>query len=534
MNIKKLLIVFTLLIVGLKVNAQSMTYTFIDPCTKEVSLFTIPLQGGTTIVFLNTSKYFTAQDVSNGTFANWINQTYQAYREIAPCSQQQGQVTQNNITTSIISSTVQSVVGSIMSSAQNSSMSSSDGGSDASSKNNKSDKKKKNNNGSQSGGESTSGSESSTNSTNNTSTSSNNNTNTTTGGGSTTNNNGANSTGGNTTGSSNNSTGGSQSNGTNSGNSNNGSSGGSSGGNEGGGSGGSSNGGGGTGKTTQNSGQTNQGSNESGQVSGGVGTTTQQTGATTEQGAEVAATTTMNTDSHNDNGGDNNSGGGGGGGKGGQRSNPIIVSSDFTNAQNLDRSFTPIVNISAGSSSMTGLSSYGVTAMVWLDFNQFALSGRYTKIHFSKKGTLKFVHNLNLTGVYTYGNFLGFVGYSGILNAGKYGVTGFNTSFAATIISEDKSGFYSPSFTGFYTRPFRLTPKLVISPEIYVISTPLVYSTKEKVTITDRYFSGFVGSGFDYQLSKRFKIILNYKANMSTNPDFPILSFFLVGSKINL
>jgi hypothetical protein len=27
---------------------------------------------------------------------------------------------------------------------------------------------------------------------------------------------------------------------------------------------------------------------------------------------------------------------------------------------------------------------------------------------------------------------------------------------------------------------------------------------------------------------------MNYKLNMSTNPDFPILSFFLIGSKINL
>jgi hypothetical protein len=27
---------------------------------------------------------------------------------------------------------------------------------------------------------------------------------------------------------------------------------------------------------------------------------------------------------------------------------------------------------------------------------------------------------------------------------------------------------------------------------------------------------------------------MNYKLNTSTNPDFPILSFFLIGSKVNL
>ena len=129
---------------------------------------------------------------------------------------------------------------------------------------------------------------------------------------------------------------------------------------------------------------------------------------------------------------------------------------------------------------------------------------------------------------------MGFVGYSGILNGGKYGITGFNISGAATIISEEKSGYYSPSITAFYTRPIKVSKKMIVSPELYVISTPLVYSTKDKVSISDRYVSGFIGTGIDYQISKRFKLNVNYKANMSTNPEFPILSFFLIGSKINL
>lgn len=79
---------------------------------------------------------------------------------------------------------------------------------------------------------------------------------------------------------------------------------------------------------------------------------------------------------------------------------------------------------------MTGLSNYGVTSMIWLNLNQFAISGKYSKMSFDKSQRLKFVHNLNLTGVYTYGNYLVFLGYSGILNAGKFGVTGLNLSAA--------------------------------------------------------------------------------------------------------
>lgn len=251
---------------------------------------------------------------------------------------------------------------------------------------------------------------------------------------------------------------------------------------------------------------------------------------TEEKGEEVVATAVMNIDQQNQNDSKNDSKAGSKSG----RSNPVIVSSDLTTAQNLDKTFTPILNLSMSQSSMTGMSSWGLTSMIWFNFKQFALSGKYTKISFSKNGKLKWVHNLNLTGVYTYGNVLGFIGYSGIVNAGKWGIAGFNTSAAATLITEDKNTFISPSITAFYTKPFKTGKRLTISPELYIISTPLIYSTKEKITTTDRTFSAFLGSGFDYQLTKRFKFNLNYKINLSTNPDFPILSFVLIGSKINL
>jgi hypothetical protein len=531
--------------------AQVSTTTFIDPCTKEVSYFTIPLQGGTTIFFLNQSRYFTAADVTSGTFSTWINQVYTQYRQTNPCSQQQGQVTQNQITSQIISNTVQSVVGSIMASAQSSATS---GGGNLNASQGNNNKKNGNNNNSNSNsngsnnnnggsssssqgnsnGNQSSGSGGTTTSSggNNTSQGSstssqggnNGNTNNPPQGGSGTSQppvgGGSSSTGGNTTGGSGTTGGGSTGN-----------------------TGGSGSGGntGGSGGNTGGSGSTGGSTTTGGGTTGGSGTTgTGNQNNTQQQGEEVGATTTMNNDAHNDNGSGDNGGSGGGKSGGGKRggksgsSNPMIISSDLTTAQNLDKSFTPILNLSMSRSSMTGLSSVGATAMIWANLNQFALSAKWTKLNYNKKQTIKYIHNVNLTGVYTYGNILGFVGYSGILNAGKWGITGFNVSGAVSIIAEDKSGFYSPSITAFYTRPFKVGKKLMVSPELYVMSTPLVYSTKEQVTITDRFFSGFLGSGFDYQISKRFKVNLNYKANLSTNPEIPILSFFLIGSKVNL
>jgi len=499
LNFKKIFLVFFITIFCNIGFAQVSTYTFIDPCTKEVTNFSVPLQGGKTmIIFLNKIGYFDANDLSNGSFTNWVNQVYTVYRQTNPCSQQQGQVTQNQITTQIISGTIQSLVGSILAnnqvqSSNTESGSVNAGGNDAGDKDNKNSDKKKNK--SKSDGNN-------------------------------------NSSGGVTNGSTNQNGGQPQS---NSGTTN-------------------QNGGSGdqqgsgtptnntttpsTGNSTTGGGSTTQppvNSNTNTSTNTNTNTSTTNGGGKTDEKPpqnkteEVGTSLTMNVDAHNDNGGGSNSGG-----KGNGRANPVIISSDITSAQNLDKTFTPIINIGTSKSSMTGLSSFGVTGMVWLNFNQFAVSGRYTKIHYNKSKKLKFIHNLNLTGVYTYGNYLGFIGYSGIINGGKYGITGFNVSAAATVISMEKSGYYSPSITAFYTRPFKIGKKLIVSPELYVISTPLVYSTKEKVSITDRYISGFVGSGFDYQISKRFKVNVNYKANLSTNPDFPVLSFFLIGSKVNL
>jgi len=442
-RLKIFLSIFFILFLSWKAESQSLVYSFIDPCTKTVTNFNIPIQGGTTIFFLGQQRAFTANDFSSGVLSTWINSVYSDYRKISPCSVQSTTIVRNQITSQIIGSTVSSVVGSIMSQAQSvasGSLVNDDGGKDNSG-----------------GGKSKSEKKQEKNETNNSSSSSNGNS-----------------------------------------------------GNEG-----------------------SVGGNNSGNSST---TSSQGQGNSQQKGEDVVGSTTMNVDARQENGSGGDGGGKSskGGGKSSARSNPVIVSSDLTSAQNLDRSFTGIINVGMSQSSLTGTASWGVTSMIWFNLKQFAISGRYSKIQFSKNGKLKLIHNLNLTGVYSYGNYLGFLGYSAILNAGKWGVTGANISAAATKIPEDGNLFISPSVTAFYTKPFKANERLIISPEIYIISTPLIYSSVDKVTVTDRTFSAFLGSGFDYQLSKRFKFNFNYKLNMSTNPDFPILSFFLIGSKVNL
>jgi len=492
-GLKTFLSIFFILFLSFKAESQNLITAFVDPCTKATTTFTIPINGPTVIYFYGQSRQFSAADVSSGAFSSWINQVYSDYRKISPCSVQQLSVTRNQITSQMVSNVVSSVIGSLNSSLSSGMVSSNSGGGDdnASKGKSQSDKKKnKNGNSNSTNSSSTSnGGNSGNASTNSTSGGSNsvvktsdNQSNTTNNGGNQTNNqqNGGNGQG---TGSNNNPVGG------------------------------------GSSSTNTNS-QTGDSKVQS----------------KSDEKGETVATTVMNVDVRNEKGSDNNSSGGGKKSSSSKqgRSNPLIVSSDLTSAQNLDKSFTGIINVGMSQSSMTGTSSWGVTSMVWFNLKQFAINGRYSMMKMNNKGTLKFVHNVNLTGAYSYGNVFGFVGYSMIVNAGKWGITGGNLSGAVTKTPDDKNLFISPSVTAFYTRPFVASKKLTISPEIYLISTPVVYSSVDKITVTDRYFSAFLGSGFDFQLTRRFKLNANYKANLSTNPEFPILSFFLIGSKVNL
>jgi opacity protein-like surface antigen len=168
-----------------------------------------------------------------------------------------------------------------------------------------------------------------------------------------------------------------------------------------------------------------------------------------------------------------------------------------------------------------------------MNFKQFALSGRYTMMKFSG-GKLRFIDTYSTTAVYSYGNIISFAGYSRIMMLYKYGVAGISLNASFSNIKLDNSTFLAPSFTAFYTIPVAVSRRLTLSPELYIMANPIMYSTKDKVTSVDRSVGFFGGSGVDYQISKKFKVNFNYKLNATTKKDFPVLSFFLIGSKINL
>jgi hypothetical protein len=211
--------------------------------------------------------------------------------------------------------------------------------------------------------------------------------------------------------------------------------------------------------------------------------------------------------------------------------NPILFNSDLTGGQTMDGSVNLVVTSGISQSSMAGDVSYGLTGMVWSNLKQFALSGRYTKMHFGE-GKLTHITNYGGTIAHAFGNTFGFVTYAQIFPLGKWGVTGANgtVSFA----SSDNGMTATSSILLFYTKPFTVNRRMTISPDLYISGSPVTYGIKGNTFVVSEDMMFLTGFNMDYSITKRFKFNTGLKTSLSTNPTIPVLFFAVVGSKVNL
>jgi hypothetical protein len=113
---------------GLSVKAQSISYSYIDPCTKETKNITVSGLNGTLPIVMNyygQVRSFTPTELQNGTFDGWANSVYNEYGKGNPCAQIGVQtITTNvlNVTNNIVNNVVSlgSMLTSITSSGVNS------------------------------------------------------------------------------------------------------------------------------------------------------------------------------------------------------------------------------------------------------------------------------------------------------------------------------------------------------------------------------------------------------------------------------
>jgi hypothetical protein len=222
------------------------------------------------------------------------------------------------------------------------------------------------------------------------------------------------------------------------------------------------------------------------------------------------------------------------------------MASDLTSAQGPDFRYNVIVSLGVSKTSAIGNSSWGVTGLIWSSLRQFALSGGYTKMDFDK-GKLNAIHSYSMTTAYLEGNYMTMGGYTYIKPHPKYGTYGYNLGIITLFLKDERiinpksletKTFFNTSITTsavvFWTKPYQYNRKITISPQVFWMNSPLLWNSKTGVTTVDRNFSFLLGSSFDYRISKRFGFSFNYKLAGSTLKGAPILSNFLIGSRVML
>lgn len=219
-----------------------------------------------------------------------------------------------------------------------------------------------------------------------------------------------------------------------------------------------------------------------------------------------------------------------------QNLNPLLMASDLTTGQGIDGSFSTAFSVGVSKSSMAGDESFGVNSIIYTNLKQFVLSGGYTKMDF-KDGGLNSIHSYGVVVAYLDGNYMNMLSYTYIKPHLKYGTYGYNVGVVNLLLKGINNKFDYNTITsgvGFWTKQYPTSRKITLSPQLFVMISPLSYNSVLGTTLVNRHVGFIFGTSFDYKISKRFGFSSNYKLSTNTSPGSPLLHNFLIGSRLVL
>ena len=186
---------------------------------------------------------------------------------------------------------------------------------------------------------------------------------------------------------------------------------------------------------------------------------------------------------------------------------------------------------------MAGDESYSAGLVVNSNLSSIVMTGGYTKMEMKPDGNLNAIHSYGTAVAYLGGNYMNLVGYTWIKPTAKRGTYGYNAGLINLFLKNDDGGFtynMASSLIVFWTKPYVVSKKLAISPQVFTTFAPIAYNSVTGVSTVNRHMGFLLGAAFDYKISKRFGFSLNYKMSGNTTPGTPFLSNFLIGSRMML
>lgn len=529
-----------------KGHSQALVQTYVDRCTGQVHVFTVPMNGATSVAFYNKSRTFTAAQFQNGELQTWLEQTYQWWSALSPCS------TNNATTQTTQQTTTQATTNATNAATNATSNATSSAGTAATGTTNTTSNASSSSNGSPSTSQTSNSSGSNTSSTNN----STGNENSSTGG----TDNG--STGDNNTGS-NSSESGSTESGSSSDQSDSSSS------------------------ETSESSDTSEGTSESSETESKEESTEEvkeetkeetkeeskdekESDESTEEDSEEKSDEEESNDEESEEEKEEDSE---------EESNnedeeeddeddekernltPPVVTANLVTMQMIDGVLTNAASFGYSQSSLTGETTYAANAMVWSNMQQFSLNLSKSTVLFNwdrredimaldpftqeyykfgevaAKGSIYKVQSISAGYMRMFTTNIFTVGVSDVFLGQKENwMKGFVGGYAITgmgVALEGGQYVGTAAFTAFGSKPFNFKhwDRLTITPMLAYSMTPASYDSGiNKVNFT-KYGNYVIGSNFDFYLTQRFKANIGGTLIGSTMPEMPFSWALTVGSR---
>ena len=220
-----------------------------------------------------------------------------------------------------------------------------------------------------------------------------------------------------------------------------------------------------------------------------------------------------------------------------KNTNPPIIVANVSSMENLLGSFDVAMTIGVSRSSLRGDKTYALNSMIWSNLKQYMLMANYSKVFFIK-GRPKYVYSTSLMGSKMYSTMTAGSNHSIVRLGEKGSVTGISAGatniFLNTQIS--KEGFYldtsllSVALTGFFTKPYNFD-RYSISPMVAISSPLFMQDLYSKSVIKNKDLTIITGLSGNYSLTKRFVLNLGINVASNTNKEIKSLLSFTIGSR---
>ena len=219
---------------------------------------------------------------------------------------------------------------------------------------------------------------------------------------------------------------------------------------------------------------------------------------------------------------------------------PPIVTANVLSQQDPTGKFTQAASFGLSQSSLLGTETYGLNAMVYSNLQQFMLTANYSKVHINKEGRINRVYSASLGAMKMYSTIMGMMNHSVVWLGEKGSVKGlaFGTSFTSVELDIRGGLIYydtqilGTSLTGFYTKSFTFD-RLTLSPMLAVSNPFMSYDTYYHDLGFSKDVMFIAGNSFTYSLTQRFAANLGINAITATIKDFPVIWSFTIGSKFS-